>query len=121
MLSREQAREVAANRIRQRLFQRYGDNIVILDEHTIEKAYGWIFFYQHRRFVETRKIRDGLIGNGPLLVDKETGKVVVFGSFGPIEYWCSLYETGRTREDKDGVVHLLFREDLKRRRQEGTS
>ena len=115
MLSREQAREVAEEYLHRRFSKKHGDDIVILDAHTLEKPYGWIYFYQHRRFLETGKVRDGLIGNGPLLVDKNTGKLIVFGSFGTIDYWCSLYEAGKTREDEDGTIHLLFREDLKNR------
>ena len=119
MLSFAQAHDLANSHIRRRFAQRFGDDVVIADERTIEKAYGWIFFYQRRQYLETGNPRDGLIGLGPLLVDKNTGKIIVFGSFGTTEYWCSLYESGKVREDKDGTVHLLFKEDIKRRRKEG--
>lgn len=116
MVTLDEARDAALKYVKGRYPERVRNEIVVLDEHTKSMPRGWIFFYQHRRWLETRKIRDGLIGNGPVLIDKETGKVVVFGSSGSTEYWYSLYERGETREDKDGIIHLRFREDLRRRR-----
>jgi hypothetical protein len=31
--------------------------LVVLDEHTIEKDWGWVFFYSSKRYYETREIR----------------------------------------------------------------
>ena len=116
MIELADAHKLAADYLRRDLGPKFEDKVVILENETIEKSYGWIFFYQTRKWVETRKTRDGLIGNGPILVDKNTAKIVQLGSSGSLEYWCELYETGKTREDKDGVIHLLFREDLEQRR-----
>lgn len=115
MINVLEAKKIAGDYLRCRLGPKYGDNVVILENETVEKPYGWIFFYQHRNWIETRRVRDGFIGNGPILVDKRASKFVKFGSSGSVDYWCGLYESGQTREDSDGVVHLLFREDLARR------
>jgi hypothetical protein len=50
--------------------------LTILDEYTIEKPYGWVFFYDSSRFLETRRLEDGIAGYGPLLVLADTGEVV---------------------------------------------
>ena len=115
MLTVNHAREIVSNYLHRKFGAKFGDSVIILDKNTIEKSYGWIFFYQHRRYLETGRTRDALIGNGPLLVDKNSGKVVVFGSSGSIDYWCSLYENGKIREDPDGTIHLRFREDVRDR------
>lgn len=112
----DEARELALRHAKSRSPERVRNDIVIMEEFTEERARGWIFSYQTGRWLETKKTRDGLIGNGPILIDKNTGKIVVFGSAGSTDYWYELYEKGKTREDKDGVIHLLFREDLRERR-----
>jgi hypothetical protein len=30
-----------------------GDRVVVVDDEAIEKPYGWVFFYQSGRFLET--------------------------------------------------------------------
>lgn len=44
-----------------------------MEELTITKAYGWIFF-NTRRFVETGDFLYGLGGNGPAVVEQMTGR-----------------------------------------------
>ena len=53
---------------------------VVIEEFTIDKPYGWVFFFNRRRFLETRKATDGLAGNGPIIVEKENGALHAFGS-----------------------------------------
>ena len=43
-------------------------NLVILDQATLRKPYGWVFFYQARKFVETGDYRFALVGNAPVVV-----------------------------------------------------
>ena len=45
-----------------------GDSLEVLDDATIEKAYGWVFFYQSKKFLETREASYQLAGNGPAVV-----------------------------------------------------
>lgn len=65
--------------------------LVILDEHTIEKPYGWVFFYQSQRFLETRDFSDGLAGNAPLLVTR-AGELHDLGTAYPVEIYLQEYE-----------------------------
>lgn len=66
MLTREQARALVVADL--------ADGTVdIMDEHTIERSWGWMFFYQSKRFIETGDHLQGLVGNAPYLVNKETG------------------------------------------------
>ena len=48
---------------------------VLLREYTISKPYGWVFFYQNRKYVETRNRDEALMGNLPFLVDRFDGRI----------------------------------------------
>ncbi len=43
------------------------DSLIILEDSTIEKPYGWIFFYQSRTYLETGDASYMLAGNGPVV------------------------------------------------------
>lgn len=89
MTSREQAKALA---------QRYlgeggacGDTVV-LDNCTIERPWGWVFFYQSREFVETGDPLRGLVGNAPLIVERDTGRVISTGTAHEIEFYIRNFE-----------------------------
>ncbi|HEY6033427.1 MAG TPA: YrhB domain-containing protein, partial [Kofleriaceae bacterium] len=55
----------------------------IIEERTLTKSYGWVFFYNSKLFLETRDIRHGIAGNGPLVVLASTGELVMLGTARP--------------------------------------
>ena len=69
-----------------------GDELVVLEEETIEKEYGWIFFYTSRRFLETGNVNYMLAGNAPIVVDKRTGKLTWLGTAEPFENYLRPYD-----------------------------
>jgi hypothetical protein len=46
------------------------EELVVLDELTKERPYGWVFFVNTRRFAETKDRRFAVIGNGPVIFRK---------------------------------------------------
>lgn len=72
-----------------------GDELVIIPEATLEREYGWVFFYDSRRHVETDDFRYALAGNGPVLVEKDDGSVHEFGTARPVEWFLEEYEARR--------------------------
>jgi hypothetical protein len=38
----------------------------VVDERTIKRDYGWIFFYNTERYLMSKERRFGAIGNGPI-------------------------------------------------------
>lgn len=68
------------------------DPFVVIETSTIEKAFGWVFFYNSRKFVETGISRYRLFGNGPVIVNKATHVVEFFGSNKPVEQIIEEYE-----------------------------
>jgi Immunity protein 35 len=72
---------------------------VVMDEFTVERSWGWVFFYNSRRFVETRDPLQALGGNAPYIVDRTTGEVRVTGTARPTEEYIAEYEASlRTAE-----------------------
>ena len=67
MNNKHQAKQIAQEHINKHLLRM---NIIIIDEDTIEKEYGWVFFYQSKEFVETGDFSYKLAGNGPIIVEK---------------------------------------------------
>ena len=51
-------------------------NHAVTEEHPI----GYVFFYNSKKFWETRDFSTSLAGNGPILVKRNTGEVVVLPS-----------------------------------------
>lgn len=65
----------------------------ILDEITIEKEFGWVFFYQSYAYVKTEN--NPLAGNAPLIIDKEYNILMETGTAEMIEFYIELYEKNR--------------------------
>jgi hypothetical protein len=66
-------------------------DLVLLKDVTIEREFGWIFFYQSKRFLETGNISDILAGNAPLVVTKSDGRLHVTGTAHPIEHYLERF------------------------------
>jgi hypothetical protein len=68
------------------------DRIVVcqVDEH----SWGWMFFYQSQRYLETGKSSFALLGNCPYFVTRDDGVLhgPVTGSGSPIEEHLRLFE-----------------------------
>ena len=72
------------------------DEVVIVDDATIERQWGWVFFFTSRKWHETGDIAYALAGNAPLIVERVSGNVVSTGTAFPVEHYMEAYErTGR--------------------------
>ena len=68
------------------------DEIIILDQETIEKPWGWVFFYTSRKWFETNDVIYAIAGNAPILVEKATGTLFETGTAYPIEHYIAQFE-----------------------------
>jgi len=94
-VDRQEARAIAARYIdRDNACRVEGHLLVLLDEHTIEKPYGWIFFYNSKGWLETGDTKYAIAGNAPFLVERDTGELRVFGTARPTEWYMEQYERG---------------------------
>jgi hypothetical protein len=84
MIDRDTAHDIAlaeiqwASRCRGEPFE-----CVILDQCTREEDFGWVFFFQSRKYMETQVLSWALAGNGPIIVMREDGEVHRLGSADP--------------------------------------
>ena len=69
-----------------------GDAFVICDEATIERTFGWVFFYDSRRHRETGDFRFEIAGNAPYIVNRSDGSVVATGTAHSPEHYIAQYE-----------------------------
>jgi hypothetical protein len=53
-----------------------GDEWIILDNCTIERDWGWVFFYDSRLYWETRDDKYLIAGNAPFLVRRSDGAML---------------------------------------------
>ena len=68
------------------------DNQEVLEEETIEKQWGWVFFYQAKSYIETGDFREMLGGNAPIIVNRNTGELFHTGTAHEVEHYISEYE-----------------------------
>jgi len=61
------------------------------------KEFGWVFFYESRKYLETREGKYLLAGGGPAVVEKEDGSIHFLGTQKRSETSIRGYEEQRRR------------------------
>ena len=84
MIDYKQAEEIVLHEISK--FDIGDDKAILLKEHTMVKPYGWLFFYNSKKYIETGEFSYCLAGNAPILIDK-VGKVHITGTAYELEYY----------------------------------
>ena len=80
----------------------------VMEEATIERPYGWLFFIQGKRFIETRDPRDRLAGSGGILVESDGGRCVELGSRYSTRINLKIYEAGYLdHDDFDLIIRAI--------------
>lgn len=69
------------------------DTIVIVSDQTVEKEYGWVFFYNTASFVNGGDVMKALLGNGPILVTRQ-GEVIPIPSALGVEEALDKFKKG---------------------------
>ncbi len=89
-----------AERFIRRIIDKKIEPIILLEE-IIKKPYGNIYYYQSKEFLLTRNIHKALGDSAPFLVEKNTGRVVSFGSRMRLEDYIKAYENGTIGKSLD--------------------
>ena len=90
-MTRDEARMAVLDEIMQGY--RGQEEIVVDEPRTITKPYGWVFFYNTRRFLERREALYALGGNGPIIVEAATGKITRLGTARPVDEEVADFES----------------------------
>lgn len=65
--------------------------VVKVEEHD----FGWLYFYDGSDHVESGKPRDAVVGNAPLIVDREDGELYITGTAHPVQHYLQEHRHGR--------------------------
>jgi hypothetical protein len=91
-ITKDDAKRIALEFI-EGLTRQSGNELALLQTATLEKSFGWIFFYQSKSYLQSREPRDAVVGNAPIVVAKLDGRVHVTGTAHPIEYYIAQLAT----------------------------
>jgi len=94
MLTFEEARQKVMARMPE-LGRDIDGGVALMTDRTITKPYGWIFFFNSVRYLETGQILDSLAGNGPIAVLSSSGEVVDLGTALPSKEEIAAFEKER--------------------------
>ena len=90
MLSREEARKIALLTIAESA-KKTGYDLIIMEKAIVERDFAWVFPFNTREYIETGDFKKMTIGNGPVVVNRQTGVVVVAPPM-PIGRFLEQYE-----------------------------
>jgi Immunity protein 35 len=91
MITRDDAREIAEQQLRE-LYVDGADALAIDDRATREEDFGWIFFYQSKKFLNEADADERLVGNAPIVVDRD-GEVHMTGTGEPLDRYLAEIRT----------------------------
>ena len=92
MISRERALEIVEQYLDTENKSVPG-GIALIIESTLEKPYGWVFFYNSKRFLETKDPFESLAGNSPILIESKDGRMTLLGTSSPVTESLRNFET----------------------------
>ncbi len=69
--------------------------LVLLEDETLAEEFGWVFFYNTKKFQETGDFRDMVGGNAPIIIDKDTGELTEAGTAFDIDYYIEEYRRSK--------------------------
>ena len=96
MIDKSTARELAKKEISKLTSNmRHKYELAIQDDITIERKFGWIFFYNTKSFLETQDTQYALIGNAPIIVDRENASVHFTGTAKSIDEYIEEFQENR--------------------------
>lgn len=90
MLNKSEAESLVNNKLRQMETPEFP--FAVVEDATLEKHFGWIFFYNTKRYIETKEIIYHLAGNAPIFVNKVTGTLTSIGTNKPLRVQIEEFE-----------------------------
>jgi len=70
-----------------------GDGIELVQDATIAKPYGWIFFYQSSAYLQNPEdFSLALAGNAPVIIDRDSGEIILLGTALPTAEYLKRFE-----------------------------
>jgi Immunity protein 35 len=105
MINQQQARELVYEEINKPdPYWPDKPEMIILDERTVEKDFGWVFYWTSRPWHETGDFQQAIVGNGPIIISREGGSLYECGA--------SPLEEDRIREQEDRLKSDLTKKKV---------
>ncbi|HEX8463675.1 MAG TPA: hypothetical protein VF627_03570 [Abditibacterium sp.] len=71
--------------------------IVVMDEYTIDKPYGWIFFWNTLKFHETKDRKFSIVGGGRSAFETSDSSITILPSYLDTQDAIEEYEKNRDK------------------------
>ncbi len=88
MISLEEAKELAVSCVA----KNYTHPIAIIDGSTVERPFGWIFFYDSANYLRSGEVGKRLVGKAPIIVNRHTGTISRTSTAFSVEEHIEAYE-----------------------------
>ncbi len=93
MITRDEAYRIAREKIASQGSDiAVEDSLILVDSATVEKEWGWVFFYTSKLWYETNDFRYAMVGNAPFIVERESGRILGLGTAFTSEHYIENYE-----------------------------
>ncbi len=103
MIKLEKAKNIINQYLREKEIK-IGEELILINEETIEKDFGWVFFYNSKKGIETGHFTELLYGNAPLIVDRENGDMHETGTVCSIEIYIEAYQKAKSKRNPNQIV-----------------
>ena len=90
MIEQNEAEFLVTEKIRE-LSNNFNVELSLLKEETITFEYGWMFFYQSKKFADTGDYNFMIGGNAPIIVDKHDSSIHITGTSENEDYYIDEY------------------------------
>lgn len=74
MIKNDEARSIAQRMLDENVRAAAGGGVAIDDDYTVDSDEWWVFVYNTKRYLQTGDVRQSLVGNRPIMVNKTTGE-----------------------------------------------
>ena len=74
------------------------DELIILNDKIIDRPEYWVIPYTSKMWHETENMTYAIVGNAPIIVNKQSGEMTETGSALPIEAYMEDYEKSFLRK-----------------------
>jgi hypothetical protein len=91
-MNKEDAQKLVEAELEKTIDTNNPTDYIVLENKTIEKEWGWIFFYQSKTYIESGNFQDMLSGNAPIIVNRSTGTLSHTGTAFHLEHYLKEYE-----------------------------
>jgi Immunity protein 35 len=68
------------------------DDLLVLEDETLEYNFDWVFFYNSEAYIRSGKIHHALAGKAPIIMDRSSGKLFETRTAEPVEAYIDAFK-----------------------------